>query len=516
MSYLGQPPRFGDYPVKTLTGNGSLTSFNLDHSVPSDASIIVTIDGVRQHVGSYSAAGTAVLDFGAGNAPANLASIEVVHLGLEATLNTPADLSVTTGKIVDDAVTADKLANSINTEIAANTAKVTNATHTGDVTGATALTIAADAVDIPMLSATGTASATTFLRGDNAWSTVDSLPTQTSKDGYTLVTDGTNASWEPKANRNVVINGNFDIWQRGSSFTSASYYQDYADRWMGDAHNSGGNTISQQTATASEPFNKFLRFQRDSGQSVTGARRVGTVFESVDSWPLAGKEVTLSWYCRKGANYGGSNDILAANLFTGTGTDETMSNGLGSAWTGFATGSTNATMTTSWQRFTHTATLSATATQVGINFVTSAATGTAGAADYFDISGVQLEIGGIATPLEQLPIVDILARCQRYYEKVTNGSVGGTYSGSHFVTQFQWMTTKRTTPSLAQGGVLTITRPGLADYTQSSTSMSINGAGRNDTMGAQLHFGNFGSLANQEPHGININTTFYIKCDAEL
>ena len=45
----------------------------------------------------------------------------------------------------------------------------TNATHTGDVTGATALTIAVDAVDIPMLSATGTPSSTTFLRGDNAW-----------------------------------------------------------------------------------------------------------------------------------------------------------------------------------------------------------------------------------------------------------------------------------------------------------------------------------------------------------
>ena len=94
--------------------------------------------------------------------------------------------AITTAKIADDAVDADKLANSINTEvtantaktgitsgqasaITANTAKVTNATHTGDVTGATALTIAVDAVDIAMLSATGTASATTFLRGDNAW-----------------------------------------------------------------------------------------------------------------------------------------------------------------------------------------------------------------------------------------------------------------------------------------------------------------------------------------------------------
>ena len=73
--------------------------------------------------------------------------------------------------IADDAVTVDKLANAINTSIANNTAKVTNAitTHTGDVTGGAALTIANDAVDIPMLSASGTASATTFLRGDNAW-----------------------------------------------------------------------------------------------------------------------------------------------------------------------------------------------------------------------------------------------------------------------------------------------------------------------------------------------------------
>ena len=56
----------------------------------------------------------------------------------------------------------------------ANTAKVTNATHTGDVTGDTTLTIAVDAVDIAMLSATGTAGSTTFLRGDNAWATAGS------------------------------------------------------------------------------------------------------------------------------------------------------------------------------------------------------------------------------------------------------------------------------------------------------------------------------------------------------
>ena len=58
-----------------------------------------------------------------------------------------SDNAVSTAEIADDAVTAAKLANSINTEIAANTAKVTNATHTGEVTGATALTITDNIVD---------------------------------------------------------------------------------------------------------------------------------------------------------------------------------------------------------------------------------------------------------------------------------------------------------------------------------------------------------------------------------
>jgi len=58
---------------------------------------------------------------------------------------------VATANIVDDAVTADKLADAINTAISDNTAKVTNATHTGDVTGATALTIGADKVLTSMI-----------------------------------------------------------------------------------------------------------------------------------------------------------------------------------------------------------------------------------------------------------------------------------------------------------------------------------------------------------------------------
>lgn len=59
----------------------------------------------------------------------------------------------------------------IKTAVDLNTAKTSNATHTGDVTGSGALTIANSVVGVAQLSATGTASGTTFLRGDNTWAT---------------------------------------------------------------------------------------------------------------------------------------------------------------------------------------------------------------------------------------------------------------------------------------------------------------------------------------------------------
>ena len=66
------------------------------------------------------------------------------------------DGSIDTVHIGDDQVTADKLANSINSAITANTAKVTNATHSGEVTGATALTITDNVVDEANLKVSNT------------------------------------------------------------------------------------------------------------------------------------------------------------------------------------------------------------------------------------------------------------------------------------------------------------------------------------------------------------------------
>jgi hypothetical protein len=113
---------------------------------------------------------------------------------------------------------------------------------------------------------------------------------------------------------------------------------------------------------------------------------------------------------------------------------------LGSAFTGqTAVVTQTATLTTSWQRFSYTASVSSTATEIGFySFYTPV--GTAGANDYYDITGIQLEIGSQASPFTRAGgnIAGELAMCQRYYEKsydITTAPATATGSGSAYLTQ---------------------------------------------------------------------------------
>jgi len=80
-----------------------------------------------------------------------------------------AAVKATTGTFLTaDQTKLDGIATSANNYVHPN--------HSGDVVSAAdgAMTIQTDAVDIAMLSATGTAGNTTFLRGDNTWATAGS------------------------------------------------------------------------------------------------------------------------------------------------------------------------------------------------------------------------------------------------------------------------------------------------------------------------------------------------------
>jgi hypothetical protein len=233
--------------------------------------------------------------------------------------------------------------------------------------------------------------------------------------GETLVADSSTSTglrYQAPVNANPVLNSAFQVWQRGTSFTATSAYT--ADRWY-----KGGNTphtFSRQATndTTNLPFIQYcLRAQRDSGSSATGIMQLANMFETVNSIPYAGKTVTFSFYARAGANYSPTSSALSAQVRTGTGTDQNLFSG----YTGSATPITvSATLTTTWQRFQGTATLSSSATEMCVYFE-STPTGTAGANDYYEVTGVQIEIGSVATPFKTYAgtIEEELAACQRYY-----------------------------------------------------------------------------------------------------
>lgn len=255
--------------------------------------------------------------------------------------------------------------------------------------------------------------------------------------------------------RNAVINSGFNVWQRGTSGTANSFAAGAgynADRWQN--YYAGTLTVSRQATgdTTNLPFIQYCaRVQRNSGQTNTTASTFGQSIETVNSIPFAGKTVTLSYYARAGANYSATSNAMGVVVDAGTGTDQNVFFG----FTG-ATRILNATstLTTTWQRFSHTFSVASTYTQLGLLFIETP-TGTAGANDYFEVTGVMLEVGSQASPYAPATptYATELAACQRYCYKATNDATdktiasGGYYASTVFLGAINFPVTMRTAPT---------------------------------------------------------------------
>ena len=247
----------------------------------------------------------------------------------------------------------------------------------------------------------------------------------------------TSSTLSSQAGKNPVINGGFDIWQRGTSVAGGNNSTTFcADRWNA-YRGTAGSTFSRQVTgdTTNLPNIQYcLRVARDNANAGTGIIITSTSVETINSIPYAGQTVTVSFYARRGANYSSTSNLINYELGTGTGTDQNIL----LPYTGVVTTSGTKTLTTTWQRFTFTATLGATATEMGLKFYFTP-TGTAGAADYFEITGVQVELGLTATTFSRAggTIQGELAACQRYYYAMTSNSTGGYSSfgvGAYYAT----------------------------------------------------------------------------------
>jgi hypothetical protein len=180
---------------------------------------------------------------------------------------------------------------------------------------------------------------------------------------------------------------------------------------------SAAGIFNQDTSiTAGLGFKYNAKVGRNNGSALTNSIAIYQALETLDSIPLAGQSVTVSYYAKKGANFSAASNNLNLVFNTGTGTDQSVSSMNANTWTGQVQTLVSDAITTSWVRYQHTFTVPSSTTQAGIQIYYTPV-GTAGADDNFYITGVQMEIGTSASSYNFMPFEVELALCQRYYEK---------------------------------------------------------------------------------------------------
>jgi hypothetical protein len=282
--------------------------------------------------------------------------------------------------------------------------------------------------------ATG-ASATTVVttKGDLLGYSTTAARLAVGNDGETLVADSsTSTGLRYQANfaagKNAIQNGDFYINQR--NFTTNSTFRAFGfDRWANEF--SGGScTQTAQTFTpgtapvAGYEFANFLRIVT-AGQSGTGDYGMLTQrIENVRTY--ANQTVTMSFWAKAASGTPKISFEFQQNFGSG-----------GSPSAQVNTYAGQATLSTSWVRYTITATCpsisgytigtTANTSFLGINFWLSAGStfntrsGSIGIQNAtFDIAGVQLEAGSVATAFQTATgtIQGELAACQRYYQQI--------------------------------------------------------------------------------------------------
>ena len=226
--------------------------------------------------------------------------------------------------------------------------------------------------------------------------------------------------------RNRIINGDMRIDQRssGASYAITSSLYGSCDRW-GSLAGANGVWSQQRVSTGSTDFPFAMRVQRTAGSTSTATVYIGQIIETTNCADLAGKSVTLSFDAIAGANFSSSGSVITCQVYAGTGSDQGWTSLNSGSWSGFAISiSASQAITTTKTRYSFTGSIPAGTNEIAVRFDV-AGTGTAGANDWFQITGVQLEAGSTATDFERRPIGTELALCQRYYLKKAALTVNG-------------------------------------------------------------------------------------------
>jgi len=218
-----------------------------------------------------------------------------------------------------------------------------------------------------------------------------------------------------QAGKNKIINGDFGVWQRGTSITVPTGTTTYTtDRYYAFSdHSSGTASVSRQTFSpgtapvAGYEGQYFARWTQGTGATYW---EFAQKIEDVRTY--AGQTVTFSFWAKASAS--ASINLLISQIF-------------GSGGSGAVTVSSTASITTSWARYSAT---------LNVPSISGKTIGTGSSLQVYinqstpvnslqiDFWGWQVEAGSVATAFQTATgtIQGELAACQRYYWLVGNGA----------------------------------------------------------------------------------------------
>jgi len=218
--------------------------------------------------------------------------------------------------------------------------------------------------------------------------------------------------------RNLIINGDFSIWQRGTSFTNNTSPKYTADRWQVYGAGSSILDITRQSFSAGQTDVEgnpryYIRLDNTPDADSTWME----LFQRVeDVTYFSNVPVTLSFWIRSNRNITNQNYFSFVQNF-GSGGSSNVS-----------TASSNFDISTSWEKKTLNVTLPSIAGKtVGAGSyleIHLLQPSSVQADTYYDIANVQLEVGTVATPFEHRSYGEELRDCYRYYWELSANRYG--------------------------------------------------------------------------------------------
>jgi hypothetical protein len=348
------------------------------------------------------------------------------------------------------------------------------------------------------------------------------------------------------AHRNLIINGDMQVAQRGTStasITASEYYT--TDRWRFGNTTLGTWTMSQEndapTGSGFRNSTKVLCTTADAspaaGDELYFEQRIeGQNLQQVKKGTAAAEQLTLSFWVK--ANVTGTyiawlldNDntrsISASYTISTSATwekktitfpadttgafDNDNALSLVVRWyLGVGSNYTSGTLGTTW------------ASRVNANTAVGQVNLASATNNYWQITGIQLEVGATATPFEFKPFAQDLEECQRYYEKsypnatapgtanTANFGINGfsTSSAQKYVSPGMWKVTKRANPDVT-----------VYDYAGNSgkiTTLDAGGTGTNNVNIAIIDFNDQGFRALGAGNGVQSGYTYHWVASSEL